>query len=109
MPTKRKGALTSEDDEDYRSKRDRNNQAVKRSRVKSKQRTEQTQAKVSELRIKNQVLEEKIKSLTKDLQFLKDLFLSQAHTKEMLTNPELRRLLADDDEAEDVVASTSKS
>lgn len=116
MPSKRKGtSVTSEDDEDYRTKRDRNNQvsiamltltwfcyqkyrsikAVKRSRVKSKQRTQQTQARVKDLKIKNQVMEEKIKNLTKDLKFLKDLFLAQAQTKaEKLTNAELRRLLA---------------
>lgn len=69
--------------------------AVKRSRVKSKQRTQLTQAKVKDLKIKNQVMEEKIKNLTKDLKFLKDLFLAQAQTKaEKLTNAELRRLLA---------------
>lgn len=40
-------------------------------------------------------MEEKIKNLTKDLKFLKDLFLAQAQTKaEKLTNAELRRLLA---------------
>lgn len=128
MPSKRKGtSVTSEDDEDYRTKRDRNNQvssrktfsfvnllipetstyliylntkfvyikAVKRSRVKSKQRTQLTQAKVKDLKVKNQVMEEKIKNLTKDLKFLKDLFLAQAQTKaEKLTNAELRRLLA---------------
>lgn len=69
--------------------------AVKRSRVKSKQKTQLTQAKVKELKIKNQVMEEKIKNLTKDLKFLKDLFLAQAQTKaDKLTNAELRRLLA---------------
>lgn len=122
MPSKRKGtsvaSVTSEDDEDYRTKRDRNNQvsncnkfglcqdlfylkqivifkAVKRSRVKSKQRTQLTQARVKELKVKNQVMEEKIKNLTKDLKFLKDLFLAQAQTKaEKLSNAELRRLLA---------------
>lgn len=68
---------------------------MKRSRVKSKQRTQLTQAKVKELKIKNQVMEEKIKNLTKDLKFLKDLFLAQAQTKaEKLTNAELRKLLA---------------
>lgn len=68
---------------------------MKRSRVKSKQRTLQTQDKVKDLKVKNQVMEEKIKNLTKDLKFLKDLFLAQAQTKaEKLTNAELRRLLA---------------
>lgn len=68
---------------------------MKRSRVKSKQRTQLTQAKVKELKLQNHVMEEKIKNLTKDLKFLKDLFLAQAQTKaDKLTNAELRRLLA---------------
>ncbi|KAJ6640702.1 CCAAT/enhancer-binding protein gamma [Pseudolycoriella hygida] len=110
MPSKRKGtSVTSEEDEDYRSKRDRNNLAVKRSRVKSKERKMQTQTQVKDLKIKNQVLEEKIKNLTKDLKFLKDLFLAQAQTKaEKLTNEQLRQLLADDDdEKNEPEASTS--
>lgn len=53
-------------------------QAVKRSRVKSKLRTQQTLERVNQLKTENELLEEKIKMLTKELGFLKDLFLAHA-------------------------------
>ncbi|XP_059055874.1 CCAAT/enhancer-binding protein gamma [Achroia grisella] len=68
----------SDDDEDYRKRRDRNNEAVKKSRFKSKQRTQETFSRVSKLKEENKVLEEKVKTLTKELQFLKELFLAHA-------------------------------
>lgn len=74
-------------------------QAVKRSRVKSKQRSQETLSRVRDLKVKNEVLEEKIKGLKKDLKFLKDLFLAQAQAKsDHLTNVDLKKLLAEDDE-----------
>lgn len=72
-------------------------QAVKRSRVKSKQRTEETNARVQELKVKNEVLEDNIETAQKELRFLKELFLSQAQAKsEKLVGIDLKRLLADD-------------
>lgn len=53
-------------------------QAVKKSRYKTKQRTQETFTRVSKLKAENQVLEEKVKTLTKELQFLKELFLAHA-------------------------------
>ncbi len=53
-------------------------QAVRRSRVKSRMRTQQTLERVNQLKTENELLEEKIRLLTKELGFLKDLFL--AHT-----------------------------
>lgn len=53
-------------------------QAVKKSRYKTKQRTQDTFSRVSKLKAENQVLEEKVKTLTKELQFLKELFLAHA-------------------------------
>jgi CCAAT/enhancer binding protein (C/EBP), gamma len=79
-------------------------QAVKRSRVKSKMKTEETVGRVNELRVKNEVLEEKIDNLSKELKFLKELFLAQAQAKsDKLSNVDLKALLADmdsDDEAD---------
>ncbi|XP_049880247.1 CCAAT/enhancer-binding protein 2-like [Pectinophora gossypiella] len=87
-PTRRgrQGVSDADDESDYRSKRDddyinkraRNNEAVKKSRFKSKQRTQETFTRVSKLKAENQVLEEKVKTLTKELQFLKELFLAHA-------------------------------
>lgn len=65
-------------EEDYRRKRDKNNQAVKRSRVKSRMRTQQTLQRVNQLKTENDILEEKIKLLSKELGFLKELFMAQA-------------------------------
>lgn len=53
---------------------------MKRSRVKSKLRTQQTLERVNQLKTENELLEEKIKMLTKELGFLKDLFLAHAGT-----------------------------
>ncbi|RZF40654.1 hypothetical protein LSTR_LSTR009449 [Laodelphax striatellus] len=64
--------------DDYRQKRDRNNAAVKRSRVKSRMRTQETMDRVNRLKTENDQLEEKIKLLSKELGFLKDLFLAHA-------------------------------
>lgn len=136
MPPKRKAAKVQSsggsDDEEYRMKRDRNNQvsyryayhqlpnhffalkivdlirffcpelcmklqAVKRSRVKSKQRAEETNVRVQELKDKNGVLENNIETAQKELRFLKDLFLSQAAAKsEILAGIDLKKLLSDD-------------
>jgi CCAAT/enhancer binding protein (C/EBP), gamma len=77
--------------------------------------TEETHGRVSELRVKNEVLEEKIDNLTKELKFLKELFLAQAQAKsDKLTNVDLKTLLADmdsdeEDEEDDEKPSTSKS
>lgn len=88
-------------EDDYRRKRDKNNQvvysfklfcefsvcllvyflicqAVKRSRVKSRMRTQQTLQRVNQLKTENDMLEEKIKLLSKELGFLKELFMAQA-------------------------------
>lgn len=55
-----------------------NPQAVKKSRVKSRQRTQETMERVQKLKTENDMLEEKIKILSKELGFLKDLFLAHA-------------------------------
>lgn len=53
---------------------------------------------MNELRVKNQVLEDKIKQLNKELKFLKELFLTQASAKaDKLNQIDLKKLLADDD------------
>lgn len=80
---------------------------MKRSRVKSKQKTQETLSRVNDLRVKNQVLEDKIKTLSKELKFLKELFLTQATAKaDKLQGLDLKNLLKEDDsesEEEEVV------
>lgn len=85
------------DGDEYRKRRDRNNQAVRRSRVKSRMRTQQTLERVNQLKTENELLEEKIRILTKELGFLKDLFLAHAgnaHATD-LNGIDLERLLSD--------------
>ncbi|XP_011262944.1 CCAAT/enhancer-binding protein gamma [Camponotus floridanus] len=97
-------------DEDYRKRRDRNNQAVKRSRVKSKLRTQQTLERVNQLKTENELLEEKIKMLTKELGFLKDLFLAHAGSSQHSINIQdldLSSLLAEDKSTVDVLKTTT--
>ncbi|KAI4490425.1 PREDICTED: CCAAT/enhancer-binding protein gamma [Polistes canadensis] len=108
---KKKQVSEEEDDEDYRRRRDRNNQAVKRSRVKSKLRTQQTLERVNQLKRENELLEEKIKMLTKELGFLKDLFLAHAGSSQHsinLQDIDLNTLLAEDTKPLDLPKTTAE-
>ncbi|KAF3430403.1 hypothetical protein E2986_10013 [Frieseomelitta varia] len=109
---KKRQISEEEDDEDYRRRRDRNNQAVKRSRVKSKLRTQQTLERVNQLKTENELLEEKIKMLTKELGFLKDLFLAHAGSSQHSVNfqdVDLNALLAEDTKSVEQMKDTPKS
>ena len=63
---------------DYLAKRSRNNAAVRRSREKARMKAKDTNDRVSILKQENEMLEERIKLLTKELTFLKDIFLAHA-------------------------------
>ena len=65
-------------DSDYLAKRARNNEAVKRSREKAREKAKETTDKLSKLKVENEKLEGKVKLLSKELDFLKRVFL--AHT-----------------------------
>ena len=67
-----------EADEEYLNKRARNNDAVKRSRQKAREKASDTSNRVQKLKDENEKLEEKIKLLSKELAFLKDIFLAHA-------------------------------
>lgn len=83
-------------------------QAVKKSRVKSKQKTVETQDRVRGLRNSNKVLEEKIEMHTKTLTFLKELFLAQATAKpDKMTPSEWQDLLKEENEGNDGKQSKS--
>ena len=73
-PTKK----TDNDGGDYLAKRSRNNAAVRRSREKARSKAKNTNDRVSVLANENEMLEERIKLLTKELAFLKDIFLAHA-------------------------------
>uniref|UniRef100_A0A8C6V0Y3 CCAAT/enhancer-binding protein gamma n=1 Tax=Neogobius melanostomus TaxID=47308 RepID=A0A8C6V0Y3_9GOBI len=78
-PSKMKKAQADKDSDEYRQRRERNNLAVKKSRQRSKQKAQDTQQRVNELKEENERLEAKIKLLSKELSVLKDLFLEHAH------------------------------
>ncbi|XP_007906103.1 CCAAT/enhancer-binding protein gamma-like [Callorhinchus milii] len=77
QPKKQEGS--SKESVEYRQRRERNNLAVRKSRLKSKQKAQDTQQRVTELKEENERLEAKIKLLSKELSVLKDLFLEHAH------------------------------
>ncbi|XP_038557006.1 CCAAT/enhancer-binding protein gamma [Micropterus salmoides] len=78
-PSKMKKPHADKDSDEYRQRRERNNLAVKKSRMRSKQKAMDTQQRVNELKEENERLEAKIKLLSKELSVLKDLFLEHAH------------------------------
>uniref|UniRef100_A0A4W5NMC7 CCAAT/enhancer-binding protein gamma n=1 Tax=Hucho hucho TaxID=62062 RepID=A0A4W5NMC7_9TELE len=78
-PSKMKKTSGDKDSDEYRQRRERNNLAVKKSRMRSKQKAQDTQQRVNELKEENERLEAKIKLLSKELSVLKDLFLEHAH------------------------------
>lgn len=94
----KKNSFVDRNSDEYRQRRERNNMAVKKSRLKSKQKAQDTLQRVTQLKEENERLEAKIKLLTKELSVLKDLFLEHAHnladnvqpvgTETTTTNPE---------------------
>ncbi|KAK6185415.1 hypothetical protein SNE40_007657 [Patella caerulea] len=74
----RKRQSVTRDSDEYRKRRCRNNTAVQKSRTKSRQKAKETMAKVNRLRQENEMLEQKVQILTKELSVLKDLFLAHA-------------------------------
>lgn len=67
-----------DDEEAYRQRRDRNNEAVKKSREKSRQRARETAEKMTRLRQENDDLEKRSVELAGELRTLKDILLARA-------------------------------
>merc|ERR1739838_739282 len=73
-------SLAGSDDgneDNYRSKRCRNNNAVRKSREKSKAKAGQAEVHLRQLREENQLLDQRKADLTKELEKLKESFLRQ--------------------------------
>ncbi|XP_014769329.1 CCAAT/enhancer-binding protein beta [Octopus bimaculoides] len=64
-------------DKEYRNKRERNNVAVRKSRIKAKSKRVVTQNRVSQLKEENKQLEEKIKTLVQELKLCRSLFVQK--------------------------------
>ncbi|CAJ0571268.1 unnamed protein product, partial [Mesorhabditis spiculigera] len=69
---------TEEKDEEYRMKRQKNNEAVNRTRQKKREEETNTTKRVDELRKENAELERKVESLQNELKFLKEMFVAYA-------------------------------
>lgn len=73
-------ATVSKGTDEYMKKRARNNEAVRKSRVKSRMRIEETQHRVNLLTKENSDLKTKVTLLTKELNVLRSLFANGAVT-----------------------------
>lgn len=76
--SKPKRTRTDKNNSDYLARRERNNIAVRKSREKSRAKAKETLQQVNKLRSENEMLEQKVQLLTKELSVLKDLFLAHA-------------------------------
>lgn len=75
-PKKRKPLLKGT--QEYQRRREKNNQAVKKSRIKSKEKMTETQEQVNQLVIENGLLNSKVASLAKEFDVLKELYQTHA-------------------------------
>lgn len=73
--------------DEYIARRERNNIAVRKSREKSRAKAKETLAQVEKLRKENEMLEQKVTILSKELSVLKDLFLAHAGSVGDVTCP----------------------
>ena len=70
---------SEKDSDEYKRRRERNNEAVRKSRQKSRQKASETEVRVTELKKENADLEQRVTLLHKELELLKDLFLTHAN------------------------------
>jgi len=71
-------------DSDYEIRRQRNNDAVRKSREKARERSRQIAERIKGMKAENESLEEKKKLLKKELEMLKDMFLAYSSTGKIL-------------------------
>jgi len=67
-----------DDEKEYKLKRERNNESVKKCRMNEKKKIEAATAKLEEFKKENKMLEDKYSGLQKELNILKSLFLQSA-------------------------------
>ncbi|XP_071487531.1 uncharacterized protein [Diadema antillarum] len=72
--SKRKRPVLDKNSNEYMEKRQRNNIAVRKSRLKTKEKNKELQSKVGELQEENGNLKKRVEMLTKELTVLKSLF-----------------------------------
>ncbi|KAI1300004.1 CCAAT/enhancer-binding protein gamma [Halotydeus destructor] len=86
---RRKTPLDKNSDE-YRKRRERNNEAVKKSRSKAKEKTQATVERVNKLQAENSTLHQRIEVLSKEFDFLKDLLNSHGVSEVDNCQPDAR-------------------
>jgi len=79
-----KGRVVDKGSDEYKRRRERNNEAVKKSRSKAKERTSATQKRVDALQHENDQLSGRISILNKEFELLKEMYT--AHAK--ITHPD---------------------
>lgn len=75
---KRRVKVSEMSEEEYKKRRERNNEAVRKCRIKSREKSKEMMDKVGSLRAENAILTQKVTILTKELTLLKDMFLTHA-------------------------------
>lgn len=75
--------MLSKSSDEYRQRRERNNAAVKKSRFKSKQKTLETQKRVDQLKDENSQLERRVESLTRELNFMRNIFVPRRDAQQL--------------------------
>lgn len=79
----KRSKLLNKDSEEYKMKRERNNVAVRKSRDKAKQKSLETQNKVTELSNENKRLQDRVAELTHELNTLKGILKSLPQQQRM--------------------------
>lgn len=83
-------------------------QAVKKSREKSKQHAKETQSRVDKLKAENEKLRNNIKTVHKNLQTLKDLFIASSNSKKAAIDVDhVQSILKEIDKLETVDSESS--
>lgn len=100
--------MLSKNSEEYRQRRERNNAAVKKSRFKSKQKTLETQRRVDQLREENAQLERRIESLTREVNFMRDIFVPRKGSIRSIDRTETKPVMGNSI-ADNVSSSSSDS
>lgn len=80
--------MLSKSSDEYRQRRERNNAAVKKSRFKSKQKTLETQRRVDQLKDENSQLERRVESLTRELNFMRNIFVPRRDSQQHQFQPQ---------------------
>merc|ERR1712072_189836 len=74
-------------DPEYKVKRAKNNEAIKRTRQKAKEKAMETETRLENLRTENKSMEDKIDILGKEMKFLKDVYETHMKAKNAASTP----------------------